>query len=256
MRIGFIGAGNMAGAMARGWAGAEGGPESISFSDPDRERATALAQEVGASVAEGNGELARSVDAVVLAVKPGLLEAVAAEIAGEAPAVISILGATPLARLESALPGTPILRVIPNVAVEVRRGVLCYAAGTALDASLRERLVELLSALGHVAELDDRVIDAATAVMSCSPAYVALVAEALADAGVAQGLDASVSNRLAVEAIGGTAELLRSHDTLAVRRAVASPGGSTAAGLAALERGGVRAALGDAVRASLERMRA
>ena len=93
------------------------------------------------------------------------------------------------------------------------------------------------------------------AVMSCSPAYVALVAEALADAGVREGLDARLAQTLVTETLAGTAELLRDRDTLSVRRAVASPGGSTAAGLAALERGAARAAFADAVRASLERMR-
>jgi pyrroline-5-carboxylate reductase len=147
------------------------------------------------------------------------------------------------------------MRAMPNVAVEVGRGVTCYAPPEGMDEPLAERLVALCGALGLAIEVEERLLEVATAVSGCSPAYVALFVEALADAGVRDGLDARLAHELAVETFAGTAELLRSHDTLAVRRAVASPGGSTAAGLAALERGAARAVVADAVRASLERMR-
>jgi pyrroline-5-carboxylate reductase len=138
---------------------------------------------------------------------------------------------------------------MPNVAVEVRRGVLCVAGE--VDRDLRA----LLETLGHVVELPDSEFDAATAVMGCAPAYLALAVEAIADAGVAEGLDEGLARELVVETTAGTAELLRIRHPADVRKAVASPGGSTEAGLEALDREGARAAFGAAVRASLERMR-
>jgi pyrroline-5-carboxylate reductase len=142
-----------------------------------------------------------------------------------------------------------VLRVMPNVGVEVRRGVLCVTG----EAS--EQVRAALAALGHVVEIRDEDFDAATAVMGCAPAYLALAVEAIADAGAADGLDPGLAHELVVETAAGTAELLRVHHPAAVRKAVASPGGSTEAGLEALDREGARAAFEAAVRASLERMR-
>ena len=104
-------------------------------------------------------------------------------------------------------------------------------------------------------ELDDALFDAATAVMGCSPAYLALAMEAIADAGSAEGLEPQLARSLVVDAAIGTAELLRRHDPVELRRAVASPGGSTEAGLEALEANGVAEAFAEAVRASVDRMR-
>ncbi len=138
---------------------------------------------------------------------------------------------------------------MPNVGVEVRRGVLCVAGE--MDAELEA----MLEGLGHVVELPDSQFDAATAVMGCAPAYLALAVEAIADAGAADGLDEELARELVVETTAGTAELLRVRHPADVRKAVASPGGSTEAGLEALDREGAREAFEAAVRASLERMR-
>jgi pyrroline-5-carboxylate reductase len=138
---------------------------------------------------------------------------------------------------------------MPNVGVAVRRGVLCVA-GEASDEVRRQ-----LDGLGHVVEIGDEDFDAATAVMGCAPAYLALAVEAIADAGAADGLDAELARELVVETTAGTAELLRVRHPADVRKAVASPGGSTEAGLEALDREGARAAFEAAVEASLERMR-
>jgi pyrroline-5-carboxylate reductase len=244
MIVGFVGSGSMAAAMARGWAGAV---DSMLFSDSGSGRAAALAAELGGE-ALANAEIAVRADLVVVAVKPAKLDDVAPEL-GAAGAVVSLLGATPLARLEALFPDAQVLRVMPNVGVEVRRGVLC-AAG---EASAETRAA--LAMLGRVVELPDEQFDAATAVMGCSPAYLALAVEAIADAGAADGLDPELARELVVETAAGTAELLRHHHPAAVREAVASPGGSTEAGLQALDREGGREAFEAAVRASLERMR-
>ena len=242
----------MAAAMARGWAGASGGPEEMLFTDAGSGAAERLATEVGGRALSTNAELAAETDLLILAMKPAELENMAGEVAA-ADSVVSLLAATPLARLHEALPGASIVRVMPNVGVEVRSGVLCLAADEPAG-ELAGTVAELLAPLGQVVRVEDRLMDAATAVMGCSPAYVALVAEALVEAGMREGLDDRLSYELVVKSLAGTAELLRKHDPLSVRRAVASPGGSTAAGLAALERGGARATFADAVRASVARM--
>jgi pyrroline-5-carboxylate reductase len=246
MIVGFVGSGSMAAAIARGWAGEF---EDFLFSDSGSGRAQALAEELGGEVA-ANEEIARRADLVLLATKPNKLEEVAPAL-GEAKEVVSVLAATPLERLRAALPGAEqVLRVMPNVGVEVRQGVLCIAG------SASERAREKLDVLGYVVELPEEDFDAATAVMGCSPAYLALVVEAIADAGAADGLDPTLARKLVVETAVGTAELLRGHDPAAVQKAVASPGGSTEKGLEALDRENARGAFAVAVQASLERMRA
>lgn len=244
MIVGFAGSGSMAAAMARGW---QGEFEGMLFSDRGSGRARELAAELGGE-AVGNAEIAARADLVMLAVKPAMLAEAAAELAG-AKAVLSLLGATSLEAVATAFPGSEVHRVMPNVAVEVRRGVLCVT-GPASPA-VREKL----EVLGHVVELPDEDFDAATAVMGCAPAYLALAVEAIAAAGAEDGLDESLARELVVETTAGTAELLRIRHPADLRKAVASPGGSTEAGLEALDREGGRAAFEAAVRASLERMR-
>ena len=234
----------MAAAMARGWAG---GGDSMLFSDSGSGRARALAAELGGE-AVSNAEIAKRADLVVVAVKPAKLEEVAPDLQ-EAQNVVSILAAVPLQRVSQAFPNAKVLRVMPNVGVEVRRGVMCVVG----EASEQTR--ELLELLGHVVDLPDGNFNEATAVMGCAPAYLALAVEALADAGAAAGLDEELARELVVETTAGTAELLRVRHPADVRRAVASPGGSTEAGLEALDRGGASAAFAAAVEASLERMR-
>jgi pyrroline-5-carboxylate reductase len=249
MRIGFIGAGNMATALARGWG------EPVLVHDAYRPRAEALVEEVGGEVVASNAELAQRADALLLAHKPPGLQRVAAEVGGAAKGVISILGGVSLAALRDAYGATPVVRMIPSVPVEVRQGVTCHALDPQADGQLEAQAVELFERVGLVVGLDESLIEVATGLMSCAPAYVALVAEAQVDAGVRAGLPADVAGELVAASIGGTAALLqaRNMDTLTVRRAVTSPGGITARGLAALEHGGVRAAFDDAMQAVLAR---
>jgi pyrroline-5-carboxylate reductase len=246
----------MAAAMARGWASAEAGPEAMVFCDLDAERAAALAREVGGDAREGLTELAVDADVIVLAVKPAALTDVASELGGRAPALISILAATPVARLTEAFPGVPVIRVMPNQPVSVRRGVICYVPpGDDVSEQLARELIGLLEPLGALVPVEERLIDAAMAVMSCSPAYVALFAQELTAAGVREGLEPEMAAELVAGALAGTAELLRVHEPEAIGRAVAPPGGATEAGLEALVDAGFSDALANAVRASLERFR-
>jgi pyrroline-5-carboxylate reductase len=253
MRIGLIGAGNMARAMARGWG------DPIVCSDGGSGRARELVAELGGEAFATNREVAETADLVVLCHKPGQLEAVANEIAGTARAVVSVLGGTPTGRVQACYPGTPVFALMPNTPVEVRRGMIIYAdrgAGEAVndpaaDPALEPQVLELFGRLGEVVRVPERLFDAATAVTGVGPAYVALLVEAQVDAAVRHGLPAPLASRLVAETMTGTAQLLaqRGYDTLAVRREVTSPGGSTARGLDALERAGVRNAFSDAIQA-------
>src|SRR3954451_1391598 len=124
MRIGLIGAGNMATALARGWG------EPVLVSDVDHARAEALAAELGGEAPGSNAYVADQADVVVLCHKPAQLDEVAADITGRATAIVSILGGTPIAAVEAAYPGLPVYRFMPNIPAEVGQGVLCYSPGT------------------------------------------------------------------------------------------------------------------------------
>jgi len=137
---------------------------------------------------------------------------------------------------------------------EVRQGVLCHVPPVDMPEALRDDLLELLRPLGTLVAVEESEVDAAMAIMSSSPAYIALVAEALARGGEREGLDGELAAELVAGAIGGTAELLRRRDPATIRSAVAPPGGATEAGLAHLE-GVVEDAFVNAVSASLERFR-
>jgi pyrroline-5-carboxylate reductase len=233
----------MARALARGWG------DPVLCSDGGSGRAQALAAELGGEALISNAGVADRADLVVLCHKPGQLESVASELAGRAKAVASVLGATSLAALNAAYPGVPAFRLMPNTAVEVRRGIICYMPGPEVDQQLESDVVALFQRLGTMIRMPEDSIGVATAVMGVGPAYQALLAEAQVDCAVRYGLGAPLAARLVVETMAGTAALLasRQYDTLAVRREVTSPGGSTARGLAALERAGVRSAFQDAI---------
>lgn len=249
MQIGLIGCGNMARALARGWG------RPLLCADPLTERARALADEVGGEALTENAEVAARADLVVLCHKPAQLGDVARELAPHAKAVASILAATPLQALREAYPERPVYRFIPSLPVEVRQGAVVQAADPAAAEDPNAAAVaELFAELGTLVVLDDSLVDVAMGLMSCGPAYVALVAEAQVDAGVRRGIPAAQGAELVVQTLAGTAELLRrrGHDMVAVRREVTSPGGLTARGLDALERAGLRAAFSDALDAVLQ----
>jgi pyrroline-5-carboxylate reductase len=243
MRIGLIGAGNMASAMARGWG------DPVLASDRGSGRARALADELGGDALAANREVAERADLVVLCHKPKQLAEVAREIAGAARAVASVLGGVSVADLEQHYPGLPVFRLMPNTPVEVRRGLICYSPADGIDDDLERAVLAEFERIATIVRVTEDTIGAASAVMGVGPAYQALLVEAQVDAAVRHGLKAPLAARLAVETMSGTAALLeaRGYDTLAVRREVTSPGGSTARGLEALDRGGVRSAFQSAI---------
>jgi len=238
--LGFIGSGNMASAIARGLG------QPVLAADAVPGRAEALVAELGGEALDNAG-LAERADVVVLAHKPYQLDEVAQALPRAPRAVVSILGATPLEQLRAAYPGTPVARVMPNTPVELRQGVVCVAQ----ESDRVEETLDLFRPIATVVALPERLMDVATGLMGCAPAYYALLAEAQVDAAVRFGMDPQRAGILVAGAMQGSAALLaaRGHDTLAVRRAVTSPGGSTARGLEALERHAVRAAFADAMEA-------
>jgi pyrroline-5-carboxylate reductase len=247
MRVGLIGSGNMARAMARGWG------DPVLCSDSGSGRAQALADELGGRAAS-NAEVAAEADLVILCHKPYQLGPVAQEIAGSVTAVVSVLGGVPTGRLQAVYRDAQVFRMIPNTPVEVRRGVSVYAPyagqdGYAINHELERQVITLFERLGTVVTMDESLLGAALGVSSVGPAYQALLLEAQVDAAVRHGIRPAVAAQLVAETMSGTAELLRirDYDTLAVRREVTSPGGSTARGLDALEHGGIRAAFSDAM---------
>jgi pyrroline-5-carboxylate reductase len=234
--VGFIGSGNIARAIARGWG------EPVLCTDGGSGRAAGLVAELGGEVAPGNAELAARAELVVLCHKPAQLEEVAAELRDAPPVpVLSVLGRRTLAEVRAAHPSRPVARAMPNTPVEVRRGVTCLATGSDELPGLAERLARL----GTVVPLPERLMDLATGTSGAAPALLAVVAEALVDGAVKHGMPRATALALTLEGMAGTAELLRARggDTLQVRVEVTSPGGTTARGLAALERAGVRAGL-------------
>ncbi len=238
----------MARALARGWG------RPVLCADPVRERAQELARQTDGEALASNAEVAARADLVVLCHKPAQLEEVAAEVAPHAKAVASILAAVPLPALKRAYPDRPVYRFIPSLPVEARAGALVQAADGTQEERTDAQVRDLFAELGVLVTVDDALVDVAMGLMSCAPAYVALVAEAQIDAGVRRGIPARQGAELVVQTLAGTAELLRARgfDTLALRREVSSPGGVTARGLAALEAGGVRAAFSDALDAVLD----
>lgn len=240
MQIGLIGAGNMAGALARGWR------EPVLATDAGSGRAAKLVAEIGGEALGSNPELAKRADLVVLGCKPYQLDEIAAETQA-AKRVLSILGGTGVEQLRAAYPDAEVYLTIPNTPVEVRRGVIVAAAETPLADDVRE----LLERVGRVVVLPQHLAAVASATAGVGPAYMALVAEAMIDAAVKKGLKAADATELVVELMAGSAELLRAldGDTLRMRREVTSPGGSTARGLAALEKAGLRRAFVDAIEA-------
>src|SRR3954463_10640718 len=244
MQVGFIGSGNMARALARGWG------DPVLCTDSGSGRAAALAAELGGEAVASNRELAERADLVILAHKPAQLAAVAEEVGDAARIVVSVLARTTQADVRAAYPGATVFRVEPNTAVEVGQGVLAFAVPDAdVDADVHASVQDLFARVGAVIDAPEPMMLVAGACSGVGPAYWALLAEAHVEAAVRAGMPAPLATRLVGGTMAGAAALLRSRegDTLGVRRDVTSPGGTTAKGLAALERGGVRAAFGAAM---------
>ena len=257
--LGVIGAGEMGGALVRGIVRSGAlAAEQIVVADAEQGRAAGLACEVGVKTAATNAEVARQSEYVLLGVKPGLVAGVVKEIAGELAGntLVSIAAGVPIARIKEAL-GTaaaPVIRVMPNTPALVGAGAFALSA-PGVDPERVEALKRLLEALGRVVVVGEELMDAVTGLSGSGPAFVFVMIEAMADGGVAAGLPRPTAQLLAAQTVLGAAKMVleSGEHPAALKDGVASPGGTTIAGLAELERSGFRAAMISAIRAAAAR---
>jgi len=265
LRIGFLGAGAMGEALAGGLVAAGVPAARVQAADPEPARRAALAQALAIAAGDDNGALVRGSDVVVLALKPGLvagvLGALRKELGGELarPLWVSIAAGVSLAKLAKELPaGARVVRAMPNTPALVRAGATAYAANAAATAADRAVAQALFESVGFAWEApDEALLDAVTGLSGSGPAYVFVFLEALADAGVRAGLPRDAAHRLACQTVLGAARLALETGLHPgqLKDRVTSPGGTTIAGLARLEAGGLRAAVLDAVEAATRRSR-
>ena len=259
MNLGLIGCGKMASALLGGVLKAGVcAPEQVWASDCHQAAATQLAAATGIHALQTNEAVAESSEVLLLCVKPldalSVLGALRPLLAGKL--VVSIAAGVSLGSLEGAAgPEARVVRVMPNTPALVHRAASAYAMGSAAtpaDAALVERL---LGAVGVVCCVKEGLLDAVTGLSGSGPAYGFLFIEALADGGVLMGLPRDMALRLAAQTLSGAAEMVlqTGQHPAVLRDQVASPGGTTIAGVEALELGGVRAGILQAVRAATER---
>lgn len=257
----IIGGGRMGEAILGGLLSAGSmSVDAVTVVEPDAERCGVLNARYGVRATMDATDALDGADIALLAVKPQVLETVVIELSEllSRVLVISIAAGISCARIESLLrPGAAVVRVMPNTPALVGSGVALISGGTEASEADLVRVDAIFSAIGESVRLDERYQDAGTAISGSGPAYFALVVDALARAGVAQGLSRPVAQDLAVKTMLGTAKLLVETDShpAEVIDAVASPGGTTIAALERLEAGGVRAAFAEAVEAAVRRSR-
>ena len=260
--IGFVGAGNMGEAMIKGLLAANlVPPASICATDVRRERLKELDRQYGIQIAADNPELVRHVDVVILAVKPQIIEPVLREVAHaltRRKLMISIAAGVSTAKLRTIVgKDVRLIRVMPNTPALVLEGVTAIAKAEGLESDDLDTAGEIFSAVGRVVVLDEELLDAVTGLSGSGPAYVALVIESLADGGVKMGLDRITAMTLATQTVLGAAKLLLETGLHpgALKDMVSSPGGTSIAGIAALEEGGIRTTFIKAVERATQRSR-
>jgi pyrroline-5-carboxylate reductase len=260
-RIAVLGGGRMGAALVAGMLDAGLDAESLAVAEADATRRHELETLLpGVRTAPSAPWVVGDADVVVVAVKPGdvaaVLEAASSALEPET-LVVSIAAGVSIATLEAAAPGRPVVRAMPNTPALVREGVAAIAAGRHASDAHVETARRLLGAVGSVVVVPESALDAVTGLSGSGPAYVFLLAEAMIEAGVLNGLPRDVATELVHGTIRGAGVMLTDTGDTAeqLRAAVTSPGGTTAAGLRALEVGAVRAAVLEAVSAATRRSR-
>jgi pyrroline-5-carboxylate reductase len=255
-KVGIIGAGKIGGSLLLRLSDSGGFDLGVSDIHPEQLR---LYRDRGISTTSSNRELADESDLLIVAVKPWDVIQVMGEISpsfgGTDKAVTSVAAGVSIDRISESLPeGTAILRVMPNVCASVGLGSAVVTANEA-GQSVIPTVMDIFRHVGDVQELPERLFDAATALHGSGPAYVALFADALIQAGVREGIPRDVARRLVISTIGGTSVLLKERSAHQVRDEVMTPGGTTAAAFVAMEKAGFVAAVYDGVEAATERAR-
>jgi pyrroline-5-carboxylate reductase len=257
MRIAILGVGKigealLAGLCSSGWS-------DIAATVRRPERVTELGERYGVEVGTANTDAVKGATVAVVAVKPQDLDALLEEIAPAldgSQTVLSLAAAIPTSAIESRLhDGIPVVRAMPNAPSTVHEGIAGICGGRSAGADHLEQASQVLRAVGDVVVLPEAAMDAVTAVSGSGPAYYALLAEAMIEAGILLGLSREVSTKLVVQTMLGTAKLLRDEQMhpVELREAVTSPGGTTTRAIRELEQAGVRAAFLNAINAAMER---
>lgn len=257
MTIGFLGCGNMGGALCRAVRRADAAA-TLLLTDTDTAKRDALATAVGGRTATAEAMLAEA-DYVFLGLKPqvlaGALAPLRAAIGASHATFVSMAAGVTLSDLSAILGDKPVIRIMPNTAVEIGEGMTVYTAAPAVSPEALAGFLALMSASGLCDALPEALIDAACAVSGCGPAFAYLFLGALADGGVECGLSRERALAYAAQTVKGAMQMVQvsGRHPEALKDAVCSPGGSTIAGVHALEAGGLRAAAADAVLAAYRR---
>lgn len=256
MKLGFIGAGEMGGAIIRGLLKSGWPKADILVSVSSQASAARWREQYGLAAGTDNRQTAQQADVVLLAVKPGVVPQVLAEIQmlSPKPVVCMALGWT-LEKLQAALPGWPVVRIMPNTPLALGEGVTLFAFGKWVGARQRQDIEAIFARLGQTVELAEQLFDAGTAVSGSGPAFVYAFIDALAQAGATQGLEARQAAELAVQTVLGAAQMVKAEKIAPAQLAqkVATPGGCTAAGMEALQAAGLKEALQSAVAATVQK---
>jgi pyrroline-5-carboxylate reductase len=260
LKIGFLGAGKMATALAKGFVRAEMvSAKEVIAADPFDAARKNFTAETGAKTAAANLEVATAANVFILATKPDQVAAALAEISGaftKKHLLISIAAGVTLAKLEAALPaGARVIRVMPNTPALVGAGASAFALGKNATAADGELAKKLLSAVGVAFQMKESLLDAVTGLSGSGPAYVYQFIEALSDGGVAAGLPRDIATKLAAQTVLGGAKMVleTGQHPGALKDQVTSPGGTTIEGVHELEKGRLRATVISAVRAAAEK---
>jgi pyrroline-5-carboxylate reductase len=259
-RVAILGAGTIGesllhGLLSGGWRD----PGEIVATVHAEERVRELEERHGVHVTLSNAEAVAGAALVVIAVKPQDFDALLGEVGGvlsPEQTVLSVAAAIPTAAIERRIaPGVPVVRAMPNRPATVHEGIAGLCAGAHAREEHLRLAEEALTHLGAVVQVPERYMDAVTAVSGSGPAYFALLAEAMIEAGILLGLSREVSTQLVVQTMLGTARLLRDEGIhpVELREQVTSPGGTTIRAIRELERAGVRAAFLNAIQAAMER---
>jgi pyrroline-5-carboxylate reductase len=232
-------------------------PEEILVSDPQRSRQDFLSNQYGVGVTADNQAVVSDSQTLLLAIKPQLFKSVTSALkpATAEQVIISILAGTSLSQLESAFPGQPVIRAMPNTPARVGAGMTAIAPGQQAQPPHLALAQQIFRAVGEVVEVSESQMDAVTGLSGSGPGYVAVMIEALTDGGVVAGLPRAIAAQLALQTVRGTAELLQvsGMHPAELKDGVTSPGGTTIAGIAQLEKAGFRSALIEAVSAAYRR---
>lgn len=258
--FGLVGAGRMAEGLARGFVARAGvQPDTIIASDVDPDRLRLFAHELGTATTSANAEVVQAADTVILAVKPQVLPEVLDEIGSDISAdqlLVSIAAGVPTSRIRSQIAAdVPLVRVMPNICCVLGEGAFAYCLDGPVTDDQEKALRELLGSVGAVVRVEEHLMDAVTGLSGSGPAFVFMLIEALADGGVAAGLDRQTAQTLAAQTVLGAGRMALDtpHSPAQLKDMVCSPGGTTIAGVRALRERGFQGAAMEAVTRAAQR---